>query len=72
MAGIARELGGQRFGKLLVIRLVGKSGRENIWRCSCACGQVTEVRVSNLTSGNTRSCGCEQRSGLVNNFNERV
>lgn len=47
-----------QFGRLIALRIVGKSGRENIWRCACECGNIIDVRISNLTSGNTRSCGC--------------
>lgn len=49
---------GQRFGRLLVIRLSGKDkSRKNMWECLCDCGRTSLVQISNLRSGNCRSCG---------------
>src|SRR5699024_11269821 len=31
------------------------------WLCKCECGKYTEVRISKLLKGNTRSCGCLAR-----------
>ena len=31
------------------------------WKCKCACGNEVMVKTSNLTSGNTKSCGCLQK-----------
>lgn len=56
----AKDITNQRFGKLVAVSICGKSKRENVWLCLCECGGVAEVRISNLTSGNTRSCGCLQ------------
>ena len=49
---------GQRFGKLLVLRLAPeqKSGATR-WLCRCDCDRETVVRGSNLRDQNTRSCG---------------
>ena len=45
---------GDVFGRLTVIELLPK-GRA---LCRCECGNVKEVWRSNLTRGNTKSCGC--------------
>lgn len=48
---------GQRFGKLTTIkRLPGGK-----YLCQCDCGNFVEVETSNLSSGNTQSCGCLQK-----------
>lgn len=56
-----KDLTGQRFGKLSVLRMVDncrtKAGGM-IWECKCDCGKVVRVASTNLLSGNTRSCGC--------------
>lgn len=57
------DLTGQRFGRLVV---VGKNpaktkGGATRWDCVCDCGNTTTVAVGNLTSGNTKSCGCLSR-----------
>ena len=54
-----KDIAGQRFGKLIAIRVVGQdSYSRNIWECICDCGNYTEVMIGNLTSGSTQSCGC--------------
>ena len=53
------DLGGQRFGKLLVMCSVGSDKRGNrLWECRCDCGGATKVTTSNLRRGHSRSCGC--------------
>lgn len=47
---------GEKYGKLTVVRF--DSGNPVKWLCKCECGNNTIVRASNLTSGNTSSCGC--------------
>lgn len=52
------ELTGQRFGRLTVLRFVGKRESEHLWRCRCNCGNASVVNGGNLRTGHTRSCGC--------------
>jgi len=55
---------GQKFGKLTVVSFTGKKmGTNSIWRCSCECGGTKEVPVGYLTSGDTKSCGCQLHLG---------
>lgn len=53
---------GQRYGRLTVIREVRKTGADGkhyrAALCRCDCGQHVTPRISSLTSGDTRSCGC--------------
>lgn len=53
------NIAGQRFGKLLALRLSDdwQSGQTR-WLCRCDCGQETTVRSHNLRYGKTKSCGC--------------
>jgi hypothetical protein len=59
MAGV--DLTGKRFGMLIVLNKLSNT-KGTKWNCLCDCGNYTEVRGSNLTSGATRSCGCLRRS----------
>lgn len=64
--GLAQQsnLIGERFGRLLVTRLVGMdSGGRTLWECKCDCGTLKIFRVGNLGShpNQTRSCGCLSR-----------
>ena len=54
----AKDLRGQRFGRLTVWKRVGTVGSRALWRCKCDCGKLTNVRSIDLLSGNTKSCGC--------------
>lgn len=55
-----KEIAGRKFGQLTAIERVGfaKKGGDSIWLCKCTCGNFTKVKIGNLTSGNTKSCGC--------------
>lgn len=57
---LGKDISGQKFGRLTAIEVCGKYRRENAWLCECSCGKTTIVKLSNLRSGNTRSCGCFQ------------
>lgn len=54
---------GDRFSRLVVIRELEQSSTPNgtvVRRveCRCDCGRVKAVRLMNLRSGKTKSCGC--------------
>lgn len=58
------KLEGQRFGRLLAIGEVapifsgGQFKRKRCYLCKCDCGNETVIRLENLRSGHTQSCGC--------------
>lgn len=53
------NLVGRRFGNLIVLEMIGRNKRKSVmWSCQCDCGNMIKVVGSNLTSGNTKSCGC--------------
>lgn len=71
---IHEDLTGQKFGKLTVVgkapSVRDKAGRSvRFWYCICDCQlklpeserEIITLRTSNLTSGNTKSCGCFQK-----------
>lgn len=54
------DLTGQRFGHLVAIRATEERRREKVfWECQCDCGNMHNVSACDLTSGHTRSCGCQ-------------
>lgn len=60
-----KDLTGQRFGRLIVIKCIGRSkDRQKLWLCRCDCGKLKETKTSYLTSGDTTSCGCYRREKL--------
>lgn len=48
-----RDLSSERFGRLVVIKSLGKS-----WLVRCDCGVEKQATYSNLIRGRSRSCGC--------------
>lgn len=68
---VAKDLTGQRFGRLLAIKLDDEksSDGKNLWLCRCECGNNIKVRASCLLSGHTKSCGCYKRDLIAENGN---
>lgn len=55
-----RNLTDQRFGRLIAIEKVNKTGQSQ-WLCKCDCGNKVIVASNNLIRKNTLSCGCYQK-----------
>jgi hypothetical protein len=55
---------GRTFGMLAPIEpdVLRDTEHGTYWRCRCACGNITTVRIGNLIGGLTQSCGCLKRS----------
>ena len=54
-----KELIGQRFGKLTVVRRAGTKNSHSTWNCICDCGNDKVEYGYTLTGGIITSCGCE-------------
>lgn len=52
------NLEGIRFSRLFVIKRVANRKNQRMWECICDCGNHVVKPTSDLTGGNTRSCGC--------------
>lgn len=61
-----QSLVGQRFGRWIILADMGSEyGRgEAMWNCLCDCGNKKVVRSSCLRSGESRSCGCLQKTTI--------
>lgn len=55
------DLTGDKYGKLTVLGRAPDAGGQAAWRCRCECGNETIVRMCDLRTGHTRSCGCLAR-----------
>ena len=51
------DLSGKKFGRLVALKRLPKSPGV-WWRCQCHCGNLVVARSGDITSGNTKSCGC--------------
>lgn len=55
---------GHKYGLLTVIEetsLRHPLNRCIMWKCECACGNITVVSGNSLRFGQTKSCGCLKR-----------
>jgi hypothetical protein len=52
------DLINQAFGTLTVIRRVGSQGRNSLWQCECACGNIILRYSKHLLAYDNQSCGC--------------
>jgi hypothetical protein len=66
--GNFKDLTGQKFGKLTVLRRDFSYSRP-YWECQCECGNFKTVRGDSLTRGITKSCGCT--TGAADILNKR-
>jgi hypothetical protein len=61
------DITGQRFGRLIVIKLdhteKGKN-RHSYWLCKCDCGNEKIIDKNSLVGGGTQSCGCLREERL--------
>lgn len=56
---IAKDLVGQKFGRLTVLSFCGRdSWGKSLWQVECSCGTVKTVSHSNMKFGKHKSCGC--------------
>lgn len=57
--GKIKDETGNRYGRLLVLRIEGRNISEQVtWRCLCDCGKETVQAGSTLRAGTVVSCGC--------------
>lgn len=61
-----RNLAGEVFGRLTVLRPCG----ERAWDCMCVCGNYCVKKHKNLLGGKAKSCGCLQRETRLKNFRD--
>lgn len=71
MKGKLRDLTGQKFGRLTVIKREGKNKQNRAtWLCKCDCGNELVTTGFYLVKGDTQSCGClsHERHKKYNEF----
>ena len=56
---LGKDLTGQKFGRLTVIKPLKERKWDSIvWECQCECGNIINVPSTSLLNNKTRSCGC--------------
>ena len=59
------DLAGNKYGRLTAIRRIGTKRGSPLWECICECNNYVNVTSRELTSGNTKSCGCLSLERLI-------
>ena len=59
-----KNMVGRKFSQLLIVEKDANGKGKSRWICRCDCGNTISVISYNLTSGNTKSCGCFKKSGV--------
>ena len=54
------DISGNKYGRLTVIKYLGKSK----WLCVCDCGKEVVVSTGHLMNGHTQSCGCYMKDRI--------
>ncbi len=54
------DITGHIFGNLKTLYLTEPKNKKSFWVCECTCGKVKPIRVSQLKSGDSKSCGCKK------------
>lgn len=72
MMSAPKNLTGQEFGKLIALQPTTKRiNKKIVWLCKCECGNLVRVMSTNLTKGNTHSCGCSRSESLRRHGHKR-
>ena len=66
-----RDISGQHFGRLLALNADGKIGAATAWMFKCSCGTIKRIRMTSVTSGIVRSCGCLHKERCASGLNSR-
>lgn len=63
-----KSIVGEKFGKLVVEKMLYNYKNDNITycECKCDCGHTIIIKRQSLIDGNTQSCGCAHSPSLLN------
>ena len=74
-----KDITGQKFNYLTAIKRTRKYYNDSrqawgewMWECKCICGKFIEKRIGQLTTGDSKSCGCMKSEMLsLGRLNEK-
>lgn len=52
---------GQKFSKLLVVKMIYEENKKTRALCRCDCGKEKIIDIQNILNGHTQSCGCYEK-----------
>lgn len=63
---LPQEVVGLKFNKLIIVSFIEHRGiarsRAAYYECKCECGNSKVIRITDITTGRIKSCGCIQKS----------
>lgn len=65
------DITGQRFGRLLAVKVAETGGGRVMWECQCDCGKTVKRSSKNLVNGTAKSCGCRKAEAGAENIENR-
>ena len=63
-----KDLTGQKFGRLTVMKQAESKSGNTRWLCQCECGNPKLIFGTNLMNNSTKSCGCLRMETSTNNI----
>lgn len=60
-----KDITGEKFGSLTVLRYKGSLREHSAWECQCDCGNIIVTDSGSLRAGYRTSCGCKKQSQPV-------
>lgn len=69
-SSIPRELAGQRFGMLEIVKKIDNIGTKTAWEARCDCGKICSVKTGDLVTGHSKSCGCQINYNKINHIGQ--
>lgn len=63
-----RDLTGQTFGRLTVIRRAVSREGHSCWLCWCSCNKTKTILQTHLVTGESQSCGCRNKEAASKRF----
>lgn len=73
--GKIKDLTGQKFGHLTVIKDTGeRKNRQVVWECECDCEKHSHIKVVGqaLRTGHTTSCGCSRKGKNIIDLTNQI
>ena len=61
----SKELLGKKFGRITVLKSIGKENKKVKWLCKCDCGNECTAFTTDLKSGKKKSCGCLKKERTI-------
>lgn len=66
-----KDITGQKFGKLTVLKRAENKNKIVYWLCQCECGNQKKIASSSLLNGRTKSCGLCLRNDAINEIGNK-